>query len=50
MSSEPPDPSHLRPVITKPVGQIFQISDSNPIRGKCGKCRRSLSPQKIKGL
>ena len=39
-------PGHLRPVIIKPVGRIFEISDSNPIRRKCGKCGRSLSPQK----
>ena len=37
-------PGHLRPVIIKPVGRIFEISDSNPIRGKRGKCGRSLSP------
>ena len=43
-------PGHLRPVIIKPVGRIFEISDSNPIRGKCGKCGRSLSRQKNKGL
>ena len=41
------DPSHLRPVRTKPVGRIFEIRDSNPTRRKCG---RSLSPQKSKGL
>ena len=39
-------PGHLRPVTIKPVGRIFEISDSNPIRGKFGKCGRSLSPQK----
>ena len=38
-------PGHLRPVTMKPAGQIFEISDSNPIRGKCGKCGKSLSPQ-----
>ena len=43
-------PGHLRPVIIKPVGRIFEISDSNPKRRKCGKCGRSLSPQKSKGL
>ena len=43
---KPVDPGHLRPVIIKPVGRIFEISDSNPIRRKCGKCGRSLSPQK----
>ena len=43
-------PGHLRPVIIKPVGRIFEISDSHPIRRKCGKCGRSLSPQKNKGL
>ena len=43
-------PSHLRPVIIKPVGLIFEISDSNPTRGKCGKCGRPLSPYKNKGL
>ena len=31
-------PIHLKPVIIKPVGRIFEISDSNRIRGKCGKC------------
>ena len=31
-------------VIIKPVGRIFEISDSNPIWGKCRKCGRSLSP------
>ena len=25
----------LRPVMIKPVGRIFEISDSNPMRGKC---------------
>ena len=35
-------PGHLRPVILRPVGRIFEI-DSRPI---CGKCGRSLSPQK----
>ena len=44
------DPCHLRPVIIKPVGRIFEISDSNPIRRKCGKCGRPLSPYKNKGL
>ena len=43
-------PGHLRPVILKPVGRIFEISDSNPIRRKYGKCGRSLSPEKNKGL
>ena len=42
-------PSHLRPVIIKPVGRIFKISDLNSIRGKRGKCGRSPSPQKNKG-
>ena len=28
------NPSHLRPVILKPVGRIFEISDSNPIQDK----------------
>ena len=27
-------PCRLRPVTIKPVGRIFEISDSNPIRGK----------------
>ena len=40
-------PCHLRPVTIKPVSRIFKISDSNPIRGKCG-C--PLSPYKNKGL
>ena len=39
-------PGHLRPVILKPVGRIFENSDSKPIRGKCGKCGKSFSPQK----
>ena len=39
-------PGRLRPVIIKPVGRIFEISDSNPTRWKCGK---SLSPQKNLG-
>ena len=43
-------PGHLRPVILKPVGRIFEISDSKPIRGKRGKCGKSLSPKKNKGL
>ena len=45
----PHHPGHLRPVIIKPVGRIFEISDLNPIRRKCGKCGRSLSPQKKQG-
>ena len=32
----------------KAVGRIFEISNSNPIRGKCRKSGRSLSPQKKK--
>ena len=44
------NPGNLRPVTIKPVGRIFEISDSNPMRGKCGKCGRSLSPQRNKGL
>ena len=44
------NPSHLRPVILKPVGWIFEISDLTPKRRKCGKCGRCLSPQKDKGL
>ena len=43
-------PGHLRPVILKPVGRIFEISDLKPIRRKRGKCGKSLSPQKNKGL
>ena len=43
-------PSHLRPVILKPVGRIFEISDSKPIQGKCGKCGRPSHPRKTKGL
>ena len=46
LSNSRKHPCHLRPVITKPVGRIFEISDSNPIRRKCGKCGRPLSPQK----
>ena len=41
-------PSHLRPVILKPVGRIFEISDSNPIREKCGKCGRPSHPRKTR--
>ena len=33
-------------VILKPVGRIFEISDSNPIRGKCGKCEGPSFPEK----
>ena len=40
-------PGHLRPVILKPVGRIFEISDSKPIRGKCGIAGSpSLPPEK----
>ena len=46
----PQKDGHLRPVILKPVGRIFEISDSKPIRRKRGKCGKSLSPQKNKGL
>ena len=42
------NPSHLRPVILKPVGRIFEISDSNPIQGKCGKCGRPSHPRKTR--
>ena len=42
------DPSHLRPVILKPVGRIFEISDSNPIQRKCGKCGRPSHPRKTR--
>ena len=38
-------PSHRRPVILKPVGRIFKISDSNPIQGKC---RRPSHPSKTR--
>ena len=40
-------PSHLRPVTIEAVGRIFEISHSNPIRGKCG---RLLSPHNNKAL
>ena len=43
-------PGHLGPVIRKPVGRMFEINDSNPIRGECKKYRRSLSSQRNKGL
>ena len=46
----PGDPvwgGHLRPVILKPVGRIFEISDSSPIRGKCGQCGRASHPRNI---
>ena len=42
-TERPQNPCHLRPVTIEPVGRIFEISDSNPIRGKRGKCGRSLS-------
>ena len=42
------NPCHLKLVTVEPVGQMFEISNSNPIRGKCGKCRTSLSPRKNK--
>ena len=32
-----PDPGHLRPVIIKLVGRIFEISDSNPKKRKMRK-------------
>ena len=41
-------PSHLRPVILKPVGRIFEISDSKLIQGKCGKCGRPSQPRKTR--
>ena len=44
----PQNPSHLRPVILKPVGRIFEISNSNPIQGKCGKCGRPSHPRRIR--
>ena len=47
-SIPPDDPSHLRPVILKPVGRIFEISDSNLIQGKCGKCGRPSHPRKTR--
>ena len=40
---------NLRPVILKPVGRIFEIGDSNPIRRKCGKYGRPLSAYKKQG-
>ena len=39
-------PGHPRPVITKPVGRIFETSNSNPILRKYGK---SLSPPEEQG-
>ena len=48
--SQSSHPCHLRPVTIKPVGRIFEISDSNPIWRKCRKCGRPLSPYKNKGL
>ena len=47
-SGTPEHPSHLRPVILKPVGRIFEMSDSNPIQGKCGKCGRPSHPRKTR--
>ena len=35
------------PVILKPVGRIFEISDSNPIQRKCGKCGRLSHPRTL---
>ena len=44
-------PSHLRPVtMVKPVSRIFDISDSNRTRGKCGKYGSSLAPQEKQGF
>ena len=47
-SSLPDFPSHLRPVILKPVGRIFEISDSSPTQRKCGKCGRPSHPRKTR--
>ena len=41
------DPRHLKPVILKAVGRIFEISDSNPMQGKCG-CGRPSHPTKTR--
>ena len=48
--SELQNPGHLNSVILKPVGRIFEISDSKPIQGKCGKCGRPSHTRKNKGL
>ena len=41
-------PSHLRPVILKPVSRMFEISDSKPDTGKMRKMRTPLPPQENK--
>ena len=40
----------IRPVITKPVGWIFEISDSNPIWGNAENAEGPSHPTKNKGL
>ena len=41
-------PSHLRPVIIKPVSRILEIRHSKRIRGKCGKTRKvPITPEKL---
>ena len=39
-------PGHLRPVIIKPVGRIFEISNSNPIRENAEMRKVPLTPEK----
>ena len=34
------DPSHLRPVVIKPVGRILEVSDSKPTLGYTRKVRK----------
>ena len=29
----------------KPVSRIFEVSDSNPIRGRCERCIRPAQPK-----
>ena len=36
------DPCHLNPVTIKPVGRIFEISDSTPCGGKMRQIRKAL--------
>ena len=37
---------HLRPVVIKPVGRIFEISDSNPIGEDAENAETPLTPEK----
>ena len=48
LPQNPTCPSHLRPVILKPVGRIFEISDSNTMQRKCGICGRPCHARKTR--